>query len=700
MSYKKGILNRIRIVFILLCGLGFLIIQKAYKIQHYEGDYWREQGAAFNRIDTIEGDRGNLYSANGRLLATSLPLFEIRMDMTITKDTLFKNQIASLAEAMSLKFNDFLPEEYEEILRAGRKKDNRYLLIRKEVNYNELQEIKTWPILKHGRFKGGLIIKQINKRVRPFDLLAKRTLGYTRTNAQHVGLEGRFNNYLKGTKAPQSMQKVSGGEWVPIYDDFEIDVKNGKDLYTTIDVNMQDIVENALLEGLHKHKANHGCAILMEVKTGQIKAIANLGANSKKDGYLEKYNYAIGEKIEHGSTFKVAALTTLLEHGYVTENTIIDIEGGKKTYYDTEMLDSKWHPESQISISKIIEISSNVGISKPVFEFYKGQPHKFIQQLEDMHLSRTTRIEIKGEAQPNIKRPGDPDWSGVTLPWMAIGYEIELTPLQLLNFYNAIANRGKMMKPYLVTEVKEMNETVDRFYPKVLNEQICKPETAETVMRLLRNVVEGKNGTAKMVKSNYVSIAAKTGTAQIARGTKGYKEAYQASIAGFFPADNPVYSCIVVINRPSAGQYYGGTVAGPVFKEIVEKCYAIDVKTHEAINKEKHGLLAAAQIPPANNGYQKDIQTIYNEIGISNAPTTGVDWVVPNKSAQSVYLNQLPMVDNLIPNVTGMGLRDAIYILENIGMRVQFTGKGKIRKQSPMYGTRYKRGEKIVLVLE
>ncbi len=698
MSIKRDILARINIVFISLCVFAFAIIAQGFRVTVLEGEQWRKRGEQTSRIDTIQGERGNIFSEDGRLLATSLPFFDIYMDMTIPHDTVIAQELDQLAANLSSYFKSESKGYYKKRLLKGRAQDNRYLLVKRNISYSDLPAIKKWPIFKHGRYRGGIILKRKNQRVRPFGNLAKRTIGYTREQGQ-VGLEGEYDGFLRGSKAAQSQQLIKN-VWYPVYEEQDLDIKNGSDLYTTINVDMQDVVENALQKALKKHSADFGCAVIMEVSTGKVKAIANL-QKGIGGGYYETYNHAIGTKNEPGSTIKIAALTALLEDGYADENTIVDIEEGKKMYYDVEMKDSKWHHESEITLAKVIEISSNVGISKLVDEHYREQPQKFVSRLDRMHLTQPTGIAIKGERMPVVKNPGDKkEWTGITLTQMSIGYELEFTPLQILTFFNAIANNGKMMQPYLVSDVKDLDETTKHFDPVVLKRQICKTRTAKTIQKMLQQVVEGPHGTAKHIRSDKITMACKTGTAKIAKDSKGYDTVYQASIAGFFPAENPVYSCIVVVNQPKEGSYYGGAVAGPVFKEIAEKCYSGSIESHEAINKKERMIAMAAALPITNHGHQQDLKNIFNTLGMMSAPSSGDEWVVPQSHEKYIEMKQLKVIDNLIPNVTGMGLRDAIYILENHGLKVRFKGYGRVTNQEPAYGVQFAKGTIVNLELE
>lgn len=696
MSIKRDISWRINLIFLLLCGMGVLIIAQAVKIQVVEGDYWRKQGASTTRIDTIEGERGNIYSEDGRLLATSLPIFELRMDMRVIDDSLL-TQLDTLAACLATYFKDHSKEDYKQRLIKGREKPiNAYLFIKGDVDYDDLPVVRTFPIFKYGKFKGGLIVLPKNKREQPFGMLARRTIGYMRDNVQPIGIEAAQDAYLRGTQAPRSMYRVGSNTWVPLFDQFDEEPQNGKDVYTTLDVNLQDIVENSLRDALEKHGADHGCAIVMEVKTGKIKAIANLGLNSDGE-YAEDFNYAIGEKGDPGSTFKIAALTALLDAGFVTDTTLVNIEGGRKKYYDQWMQDASWYPYDTITVAKTIQISSNVGISKLIDQFYRKSPGEFIAALQRMGITEPTGIDIQGESKPLVKNPTDADWSGISLTQMAIGYELELTPLQLLTFFNAIANDGTMMRPYLVNSIKDLNTDITYFKPTVLKRQICKKATARKVREIMKSVVEA--GTAKSIYNPNFSMACKTGTARIAKEDQGYKPIYQASIAGFFPAEQPEYSCIVVIKSPTSGEYYGGTVAAPVFKDIVEKYYSFKIKSHTPVNQPDKAELALVKMPPAKNGFQQDLSTILKTLNIKQKQIGDSEWVVPDSKTDTVVLKSMKVIDNLVPNVTGMGLRDAMYLLESHGLKVRFSGQGQVAAQSPLYGSRCKKGDIVSLDL-
>ncbi len=692
MSIKKDIVVRIYVAFFAMALFGGAVLFRAGQVQTVHGTFYRDMADSLTlSYRPMDAERGNVLSSDGRLLATSLPFFEVRADMVAVSEKLFEEYSDSLALCMSTFFGDKSKNEYHKKLVSARRGGKRYLLIRKGLTYPELQTIKSWPIFRKGRYRGGIIVLQKNKRVMPFKLLAHRTIGYVRDDIQPVGLEGTYDDELTGVKGKRLMQRIAGGTWVPVNDEEEISSVHGKDIITTIDINLQDVTENALLKALKKHKADHGTAIVMEVATGQIKAIANLG-KTKNDEYWESYNYAVGEATEPGSTLKTASMIALFEDNLVSVNDSVDLENGRTKYYDKTMRDSDKHDYRNVTAQMAFEISSNVGISRLINDNYLNKPQQYIDHLKAMGLDQKTGIEIKGEPSPLIKDADDNTWSGVSLPWMSVGYELTITPLQQLAFYNAIANNGKMMKPYLVKAIREYGEVTETIEPEVLKESICSQSTLDKIRPLLEGVVE--RGTAKNLKSANYKIAGKTGTAQIAMAGR-YQKVYQASFAGYFPADDPQYSCIVIVNSPKSGIYYGGWVAGPVFREIADKVYASAIPLHDNIS---HDALATT-MPSSKSGYQSDVKAIYASLGMEMQSVPDMDWVKCSTGESQPKLSGREMAKGVIPDVRGMGLRDAIYLLENEGLKVVVKGRGKVVMQSVIPGTRSTDGREIVLTL-
>lgn len=701
MSTKIQIVWRIYMAYLLVTVLAIAIFIQTVNIQTLEGAYWRNMADSLTTgFKNIEAMRGNIYSDDGSLISTSLPIYEVRFDVNSSSlsDKLFYGNIDSLAICLSNYFNDKSHNNYRRDLINARVNNCRYYLIRKNLSYTDLKIMKTWPIFRLGQYKGGFIVEQKSKRVQPFKLLASRTIGYVRETVHPVGIEGAYNKHLRGVSGKRLMQKISGGVWIPINDDNELDPQDGKDIISTINVNLQDVAENALLKQLIIHNADHGCVVLMEVATGEIKAIANLGRDTISNQYSEKYNYAVGESTEPGSTFKLASMLALLEDDYVQLTDTIDIEGGVKQYFDKEMRDSKIGEYDKLTVQEAFEFSSNVGISKIMVEKYAQNPQKFINRLKKIGLAKPTGITITGEGIPSIKDPKEKDWSGVTLPWTSIGYEVLFTPLQILTLYNAIANNGWMVKPMLVKEIIYRGETINSFHTELLNNnKICSPSTLKILQYLLEGVVE--KGTAKNLKAASYKIAGKTGTAKFADKLHGYMKnvTYQSSFVGYFPADKPKYSCIVVVNAPSNNVYYGNVVAGPIFKEIADKVFAADLNMNELLvdNSDKK----TTRLLNAKTGNRLDICTIYNTIGVSVVSNGETEWVSAKAQGASVELVERKIIENLVPNVTGMGLKDAIYLLENSGLKVNVIGSGIVRKQSLKVGTKVMNGREIIIEL-
>ncbi len=710
MNIKNEVLIRIYIVLALICIVAVIIFGKAIQISVVDGEKWRARGdSLYVKYLPVNAERGNILSEDGSLLATSLPFFEIRMDLksTAMSDEVFQQNLDSLAVCLATHvFTDFTVGGMRGYLEEKRKKGERYLLIKKNVSYTELERISKFPLFRLGRYKGGFIVKRQSKRERPFRMLARRTIGYVREGAKPVGLEGYFDQILGGTAGKQLMQRVSHNTWIPINDLTEIEPENGNDIVSTIDVNLQDITHEALLRGLNYHQADHGTAILMEVKTGAIRAISNIG--KVKNGWSELYNYAIGSATEPGSTFKLAAMMALLEDGYIKLSDSINLEQGRADFFEEVMLDASYHRLDSTTVKRAFEISSNVGIAKLVQKHYgRNNPHgeknngsRFIQRLKDMNLHIPLGIEIEGEASPYIKDAySEKDgWSGTTLPWMSIGYELTITPLQLLNFYNSVANNGVMMKPYLIDQIQNFGEVKEVFKPTIIKRKIASKNTIAQAQELLAAVVS--DGTARSLKSSKYNFSGKTGTAQI--NYRKFKPKanirYQASFAGYFPSENPMYSCIVVITDPKQNGIYGSEVALPVFREIADRCFATKIQLHEAINLTPKPKLTNNKLPVGTVGKVEDLAQVMDQIDLTYYPFTKKEWGVLNARSDSLRIQSRTLSKNVVPNVNGMGLRDALFVLENRGLSVSINGYGKVVRQSIKPGTTIK-GQTIKITL-
>ncbi|MBN2481740.1 MAG: transpeptidase family protein [Bacteroidales bacterium] len=703
MSVKKEIIWRVAIVYIVFLLSGLAIIGRVIYLQIFEKEKWLAKAGDFSiKTMSIPADRGSIYAADGRLLASSIPHYEIRFDAQCTNltDKIFNAGIDSLSLQLSRLFRDKSKQQYKNELVEARKKGNRYHLIKTGVTYNQLKELTTFPIFRLGRFTGGFIYMQESRRVRPHQNLAGRFIGYTTQDPRGniVGIEGAYNDQLAGTEGIRLMQRLSGNVWMPMNDRNEIEPKDGQDVITTIDVTLQDVAHKALLQQLVSQDAHHGSVVLMEVRTGKVKAMVNLGKDDQ-GRYLEIQNYAVGESTEPGSTFKLPVLMAALEDGVVELGDTIDTGNGSLSIYDIVIRDDQYRQGGygKITVEEVFEYSSNVGMAKIITEAYKQNANHFIERLYHMRLNEKLDIDIIGEGSPEIKYPDDPFWSGISLAMISHGYEVRLTPLQTLAFYNAIANNGKMVKPMFVSELRYHGKVVKRFDTQVLKSSVCSRSTLKQVQQILKGVVE--SGTAKNLRDDKIIIAGKTGTNQIYNKEYGYKSesevSYQASFVGYFPADDPMYSCIVVVNSPSRNVYYGNQVAGPVFLEIARKVYATSIEMHPAL---KAGSNRLAEIPYSKDGNREELTKVLQQLGLPlEHKNTSTLWINTEKKENVVSFVEREIIDNLTPDVVGMGAKDAVYLLENAGYRVAIKGYGSVKSQSVPPGARIRKGMQIIL---
>ena len=698
---NKQMMNRSYVVYFAIALVGVSIIAKVLYIQFVEGSYWREKAENLTTVyRNIDAVRGNIYSDDESMLATSVPIYEVRMDLNADglTDEAFNENIDSLSIKLSNLFADQSPVDWKRQLVAARQNGERYHLIRRRVKFHQMKLLRDFPIFNRGKFKGGLIVLQQNRRERPFRMLAARTIGYDREGVAPVGLEGAYRGELAGVSGKRLMQKISGGLWMPINDENEIEPMDGYDIHTTINLNIQDVAENALLDQLKIHDAHHGCVILMEVETGEIKAIANLSKDGDGD-YYEYYNYAIGESAEPGSTFKLPSLVVALEDGYIKLNDSIDAGNGTADFHGETMRDSKDGGHGKISVEEAFALSSNIGVMRIIEKYYANEPAKFINGLRRMNLGESIGIEIAGEGAPLIKDPTDKSWSLISYLWTSIGYEVKMTPLQILTFYNAIANDGKMMKPIFVRKVTDKSSVISEIDPQVINSRVCSEKTAKQAQKLLEAVVQ--EGTATNLKNSNYAIAGKTGTARVAKSSAGYgtKITYQASFAGYFPADNPKYSCIVVVNAPNRSVYYASHVAGPIFAEIADKVYATSINIHDELESSDK-FTSLTKIPVSKSGMQKDLNNVFEELHVKvESSNLENKWVITQTGKEKVEMGRRNIVENMVPNVKGMSAQDAVYILENAGLKVQLRGSGMIKSQSLIPGANIQRGQEITLEL-
>ncbi|MFM2267421.1 MAG: hypothetical protein RL757_862 [Bacteroidota bacterium] len=687
-NIKDQVLARAYVVTSIVALVAFAIFTKAFGLVTIRGKELRQK-AAKEQVEfrEVPGERGNILSEDGSLLATSLRFFDVHMDCSVVRDADFKKNIDSLGMYLAFYVDSrFTSEQWSKFLNEHKYVHNsRYVPIAKNISLEQLSFIKTFPLFRLGKTKGGLIADRKSRREHPFKMLGMRTIGYAREDIK-LGIEGFYDKDLSGDKGKVLMQKVGDDIWIPVNGLSEIDPKDGSDIITTLDVNMQEITQTALVRALEFHQAEHGCAIVMEVKTGKIKAISNIG-RTKDSTWWETFNYGIGDGIEPGSTFKTASMLALLEDNAVRLSDTVEINGGVTQFYDQKMEDHERTPLNKVSVLKAFASSSNVGIATMTNNYYASRKDQYVQHLKNFFLTVPTGIDLDGEAAPKIKNPNSAsdNWSGTTLPWMSIGYELEITPLQLLNFYNTIANDGRVMKPYLVNEIQRYGETIRKNRPTIVKERIAKAETIEQIKTLLEAVVE--QGTASHLRTERYRFAGKTGTAQLdyeKKTTKTSIGGYQASFVGYFPAEKPIYSCIVVISKPRANGYYGGLVAGPVFREIADRMMASNVRLAESVNTKGKPVLGANQLPD-DAGYKPDMAKTVAKLNlpITSTAESGDNWTILKAAGDKINIATRNVGDKtLIPSVVGMGLRDALFILENRGVRVKFSGYGKVVAQS------------------
>jgi len=700
MAVRDEIVWRSGVVYVGIVLLAVAVFIRILILQFVQHNKWADMSEKYvYKTTEVQANRGDILADDGRLLASSVPYYTIYMDTRssgMTAST-WSNGINGLCAGLSRLVGERSPAGWKSVITDARKRGDRYFLIKRKVDYETLKKLKELPIFREGQFKGGMVAQAENRRILPNNDLAARTIGYLNLGSEgnEVGIEGAFDSDLAGKNGVAVRQRLIGGDWIIVEDANSVESKDGNDVVTTLDVDLQDVASSALMNQLKKHNAHHGCAVLMEVKTGDIKAIANLEAGS--DGsYHETYNYAIGESTEPGSTFKLPALMAAIEDGVIDTSDIVDTGTGTVKFYNKIIRDTKEDGYGKISVKQVFEKSSNVGTSKIINKHYKDNPKAFVDRLYAMKLNQKLDLQLQGEGAPLIRYPGDKLWSGLSLPMMSHGYEVQMTPLQVLTFYNAVANDGKMMKPRFVTAVLRNGSVIRRYDSEVIVNSIASRSTIRKAKSMMEGVVE--HGTAINLKNSNYKIAGKTGTAQIAKNNKGYRQgariSYQASFVGYFPAENPLYSCIVVVNAPSNGVYYGNIVAGSVFREISDRVYATRFY-RDYITGNKKEIKPTA--PEAGNGYRDDIDEVLGELDVRYKRTSSEDWVATRENGDTIRLASVKIQEGLIPDVRGMSLRDAVYLLESAGLRVRYNGKGKVLRQSPVHGSRYFEGTVVSL---
>ena len=708
MKNRKEFSMRVWLVFGLFVALGISIFGRILWIQSAEHEQWKEVGERFeSSVRDINPSRGQIYAINGNVLATSVPIFEVRWDSkseAINWDT-FDAELDSLSHGLSQILGDRSPREYREVLRNGRNLGRRNTLIAWRASYIQQRRLAQLPFIRRGRFKSGFTFARTEQRRKPFGDLASRTIGIDR-NENRVGLEASWNAELSGSVGKQIQRRVAGGEWMPVSDDFIVEPQAGLDVISSIDMHLQDVASSALRQQLQTHDAAWGTVILMEVETGMIRAMANLtrSTSEPQEGepaeYFESFNHAIGTAVEPGSTFKLASLMAAMNDGDVKPEDEIDTGNGVTYFYGKRMSDSNADTGGSgiLKTSEIFEVSSNVGTALTIKKAFGEEQQGFLDALERIGVQSATGVRLAGESPPLVyENVGDGRWSGLSLTQMSIGYEVTQTPLQTLTLYNAVANGGTSLRPQLVERLENNGQVVKTFKPQVLKQSICSTRVLDACQSMLKRVADPEgNGTAQYIfaKSPY-RVAGKTGTARIA-GPNGYDGRYRASFAGYFPAESPRYSCIVVIADTKSGIYYGSSIAGPVFRELANKVYATDPSFHTT----SAGLLAEkCKLPGSKDGAQTDLIQLYQALEMPYQGNSSGDWVTVTTGDSVAVLRPRSIEANRVPDVRGMGLRDALYLLENAGLQVKTLGMGTVRRQSIAPGSDLTTRQAITLEL-
>ncbi len=727
MSIKNDILTRVRIVFIAIALFGLLILGRIIKIQYVDGDLWLAKASkSLVKSRRIKADRGNVYDNAGRDLAVSIPFFKLAFDPSISNKSkrnkkIYDAGIDSLCHLLSTFYQDKSANSYKTKIARARKSSRRYIVLNsKSINYIDKKRMEKWPIFREGTMHGGVLFEKSQKRFKPHKELARRTIGDVRDtekNNQHTeagiyGVEYSFNNDLAGNDGHAMFAKISSKHWKQLNGNETVEPQQGMDIYTTIDIDIQDVAENALLKALEENEADNGCVVVMDVKTGQIRAIANLDrmvSGNGKVSYRELYNYAVGKKREPGSTMKLASMMAVLEANpdlnLLTDS--IAVGKGVWDFSGTDMRDSHlYDKDHKYSIQDAFDVSSNIGIARLVLNEFGGSLDKqteFTDYMESFMVSKSMGFQLVGSAQPDMLTPKSKQWSAIALPWTAHGYGVEMSPLQMLAVYNAVANDGYYKKPTIVGSVRTDNKIVKDFTRTGRGKKICSEGTVKKLQQLLLGVVEHRLGTAKNIKNKNFLIAGKTGTAKklskkTVDGKRVYEKKYYSSFAGYFPADNPRYSIIVAVDNAKKGKIYGGDLAAPIFKEIADKIYSSEIKMHRVVELKSE----AKDLPRITAGYRSDIEYLLNEsnVGLSQSSSFDADYVFSSRASDNtVYLRENTVMKNVVPKVIGMTLKDALPLLENKELKVIFSGVGRVKTQSKTAGSKLLVGSTIRLQL-
>lgn len=704
-NIKGDIVFRVRAMFLFMLLFAVGIVWKIFSLQVIDGEKWRKKAnQTYVKERSVPAIRGNIYADDGSLLATSLPKYRLGFDpkVSLLNDKnlkIYEKGIDSLCILLSNYYGDKDAEDYRTMIATARDKKLSYILLNNDlVDYQTVKKMRRWPIFRYGKFKGGVVFEKVNVRYTPFGKMGYRTIGYKK-DKEAVGIENSFNTQLAGVEGKGIFEKMSGGSWRPVDGGEEAIPVAGLDVHTTLNVNIQDVAESSLMKALQQYGAERGCVVVMEVATGEIKAMTNLTRTADM-GYAETFNHAVLGKTDPGSVFKLPSMIAMMEEGDLDNKEWVQTGDGIFKIGSSTMEDSnvKHGGHGTITAQEVFEMSSNVGTMKLMLKYFGGKETKYYDYLKKFHLTEPLNFQLKPDVAPTIKQPSQ--WSKITLPWMSVGYETSITPLQMLTFYNAIANNGVWIQPIIVKQTKIVDDVQEDFKASQvkIDEPICSEKTLMKVRKMLEGVVE--RGTAKNIKNPLYKIAGKTGTSQKLIGGKYREGMYYTSFIGYFPADAPKYSCVVVIDNPRGVKkeaLYAADVSAPVFKEIADKIYACDIQMHRLLDAKKYDpRYFATQKHIAHTG---DIKAICDEFGIEKQPQEEGWAVIKGDNGSLEFENQLNPKSK-VPDLRGMTLRDALYLLENKGFRVNYKGAGKIVSQSIPPGSLAVRNRVIGLTLE
>ena len=705
-NIKDKIISRTAVVYMLLLIFVIYLFIKLIQIMFFEKEEWRSKISKI-AVDLKENKprRGNIYDESGKLLATSVSFYDIHMDTRAggLTDEIFNNNVDSLSFYLSNFFQNKSKYQYKLRLVKARKDSVRFLKIAHNLTFDEYIQVKNFPLFKLSSNKGGFMSKKNTVRKRPFKGLLRRTIGFLGEDNEtgliqgKAGLEYTYNRELGGRAGKSYMQKIGGGNWRKIKGGQILETEHGVDLITSIDIDLQDYVDHILKDQLNNLKADYGSVVVMEVETGFIKAIANI-KRYEDNTYSEVLNYAVGENLAPGSTFKLPVIMAVLEDAYVDLDDIVNTGNGHIMYHGVPVDDVGDVGYGKIPVWKVFSKSSNVGMLKIIDDNYvkKGRIDRFLKQLNSIGIGDISGVDIFGEHKPFIKTPDHNLWAPSTPGMIAHGYEVKISPLQLLTFYNAVANDGVMMRPRIVKRLEKDGMIIQEYQPEETNPLICSKSTLLKAQKILRDVVV--SGTAKDINSEKYKISGKTGTTEhYDFKQKRHIEKYRASFVGYFPSDNPKYSIIVVINKPQK-DYYGALAAAPVFKKIADKLFSGD----REINPPKEAIINSnSRIPYSKNGSKKDLDKVLGMvlIPVKNISETSA-WVTTEAQKDLVLYRNKNINKKTVPDLKFMGAKDAVFILESIGIDPIISGRGFVVNQSISPGTKVSKGMKIVLDLK